>query len=421
MTIQWAKSSAVSSTTTSAISTRAVGRRRPGEQRDGLAAVARVLDGDLATRGPRPGEVDARRRRGWRARATRRTCPPATTTRRRWRRSHQRSSAAPRWSRTRVGVRPGRGVGNGSCGGVDARADDRRARFGSHRRRDRGRRGRRRRGGVRQDVCLVGIAVPSCRGRRWCRTRRDPTRPPATPSARVRTCRRRRMGPERRATFAEITASQARRNRTDSLAGVPRPLTLLTVHAHPDDEASKGAATVAKYHAEGVTTVLVCCTGGEEGELQNPGLREPGRPFHGLTPETEKAKLAELRPLELAESARLIGFDARRDARLPRLRHAGQPDQRASRVVPPGGHRRGHRPARRGDPPRAPAGRAHVRRRPARLPASRPPAGARHLGAGVRPGRRPRLVSRARRAVPAVEALLHGRGRGPGCSRCTRR
>ncbi len=53
-------------------------------------------------------------------------------------------------------------------------------------------------------------------------------------------------------------------------------LTLLTVHAHPDDEASKGAPTLARYHAEGVHTVLVCCTGGEEGELQNPSLREPG-------------------------------------------------------------------------------------------------------------------------------------------------
>ena len=90
---------------------------------------------------------------------------------------------------------------------------------------------------------------------------------------------------------------------------MPAALTLLTVHAHPDDEASKGAATVAKYHAEGVTTVLVCCTGGEEGDLQNPGLREPGQPFHGLTADEEKAMLAELRPLELAESARLIGFD----------------------------------------------------------------------------------------------------------------
>src|SRR5262245_66412868 len=86
-------------------------------------------------------------------------------------------------------------------------------------------------------------------------------------------------------------------------------LTLLSVHAHPHDEASKGAATVAKYHAENVHTVLVCCTGGEEGDLQNPSLREPGGPFHGLSPEAERALLAELRPLELSTSAALIAYD----------------------------------------------------------------------------------------------------------------
>src|SRR5437763_14587674 len=52
-------------------------------------------------------------------------------------------------------------------------------------------------------------------------------------------------------------------------------LCLLTVHAHPDDEASKGAGTVARYHAEGVHTVLVCCTGGEEGSILNPAMDRP--------------------------------------------------------------------------------------------------------------------------------------------------
>ena len=47
---------------------------------------------------------------------------------------------------------------------------------------------------------------------------------------------------------------------------------LLTVHAHPDDESSKGAGTVAKYHDQGVRTVLVCCTGGEEGDILNPAM-----------------------------------------------------------------------------------------------------------------------------------------------------
>lgn len=87
------------------------------------------------------------------------------------------------------------------------------------------------------------------------------------------------------------------------------PLTLMTVHAHPDDEASKGAPTLARYHGLGVRTVLVCCTGGEEGDLQNPTLREPGQPFHGLDPDEERSLVAAMRPAELAASAEVIGFD----------------------------------------------------------------------------------------------------------------
>jgi mycothiol S-conjugate amidase len=84
----------------------------------------------------------------------------------------------------------------------------------------------------------------------------------------------------------------------------------MTVHAHPDDEASKGAPTVARYFEEGVRTVLVCCTGGEEGDLQNPSLREPGEIFHNLTPEAEKALMAEVRPHELRQATEAIGFSA---------------------------------------------------------------------------------------------------------------
>jgi mycothiol S-conjugate amidase len=84
----------------------------------------------------------------------------------------------------------------------------------------------------------------------------------------------------------------------------------MTIHAHPDDEASKGAPTVARYFEEGVRTVLVCCTGGEEGDLQNPALREPGQPFHGATPEEEREIIARLRPDELKKSIDAIGFSA---------------------------------------------------------------------------------------------------------------
>src|SRR5215203_4637990 len=46
----------------------------------------------------------------------------------------------------------------------------------------------------------------------------------------------------------------------------------MAVHAHPDDESSKGAATMARYVAEGVDVLVVTCTGGERGEVLNPKL-----------------------------------------------------------------------------------------------------------------------------------------------------
>lgn len=101
----------------------------------------------------------------------------------------------------------------------------------------------------------------------------------------------------------------------------------MTVHAHPDDEASKGAPTLARYSAQGCTTVLVCCTGGEEGDLQNPALRLPGQPFHGLDSVGERRLLAELRPKELAQSAAVIGFD---HVEMLGYRDSGMPDSEAN-------------------------------------------------------------------------------------------
>ncbi|MBZ2196601.1 mycothiol conjugate amidase Mca [Ruania sp. N2-46] len=46
----------------------------------------------------------------------------------------------------------------------------------------------------------------------------------------------------------------------------------MAVHAHPDDESSKGAATMARYAAEGVEVLVVTCTGGERGDILNPRL-----------------------------------------------------------------------------------------------------------------------------------------------------
>jgi mycothiol S-conjugate amidase len=78
----------------------------------------------------------------------------------------------------------------------------------------------------------------------------------------------------------------------------PERLCLLTIHAHPDDESSKGAGSVARYAAEGVYTVLVCCTGGEEGEILNPAMDRP----------EVRADLPGVRARELARAAEIIGY-----------------------------------------------------------------------------------------------------------------
>ncbi len=75
--------------------------------------------------------------------------------------------------------------------------------------------------------------------------------------------------------------------------------TILSVHAHPDDEASKGASIIAKYKALGTRAVLVTATGGEEGDILNKVLDN----------EETRNNLAEIRRNELHASARIIGYD----------------------------------------------------------------------------------------------------------------
>src|SRR5262245_14588526 len=65
---------------------------------------------------------------------------------------------------------------------------------------------------------------------------------------------------------------------SSALAASPAPgrgLRLMAVHAHPDDESSKGAATMARYVSEGVEVLVVTCTGGEAGSVLNPALDKP--------------------------------------------------------------------------------------------------------------------------------------------------
>ncbi|MGH3329594.1 MAG: mycothiol conjugate amidase Mca [Streptomycetales bacterium] len=75
-------------------------------------------------------------------------------------------------------------------------------------------------------------------------------------------------------------------------------LRLMGVHAHPDDESSKGAATVARYVAEGVDVLIVTCTGGERGDVLNPKLR--GDP-------AVEADLTEVRRREMTAAREILG------------------------------------------------------------------------------------------------------------------
>ena len=56
------------------------------------------------------------------------------------------------------------------------------------------------------------------------------------------------------------------------------PLRLLAVHADPDDESSKGAATMAMYAAAGVDVLLATCTDGSRGDIQNPAMEASRTP-----------------------------------------------------------------------------------------------------------------------------------------------
>jgi len=78
-------------------------------------------------------------------------------------------------------------------------------------------------------------------------------------------------------------------------------LRLMAVHAHPDDESSKGAATLARYADEGHRIVVVTLTGGERGDILNPALNTPD--VHG--------RIAEVRRDEMARAAEILGVEHR--------------------------------------------------------------------------------------------------------------
>ena len=76
-----------------------------------------------------------------------------------------------------------------------------------------------------------------------------------------------------------------------------QPVTLLAVRPHPDDESTSTGGMLAFYSARGVRTGVVICTGGEEGEIQDPDL----------DPVADKPRLRELRAREVRDACAILG------------------------------------------------------------------------------------------------------------------
>src|SRR6185312_11770663 len=80
-----------------------------------------------------------------------------------------------------------------------------------------------------------------------------------------------------------------------AIAAQAAPLRLMAVHAHPDDESSKGAATLARYAADGIGVMVVSCTGGERGDILNPKYT------------LGELDIPQLRQSEMARAAEILG------------------------------------------------------------------------------------------------------------------
>ena len=75
----------------------------------------------------------------------------------------------------------------------------------------------------------------------------------------------------------------------------------MAVHAHPDDESSKGAATMARYASEGAQVMVCTLTGGERGDILNPAMDRP----------EVKADMARIRREEMARARAVLGVEQR--------------------------------------------------------------------------------------------------------------
>ena len=92
---------------------------------------------------------------------------------------------------------------------------------------------------------------------------------------------------------------------------------MMTIHAHPDDESSKGAGSVAVCADAGVRATLVCCTGGEEGDILNPAMDLP----------EVRENIGSVRRDELSKAAEIIGYEK---VHYLEYRDSGMPDSQAN-------------------------------------------------------------------------------------------
>jgi len=117
---------------------------------------------------------------------------------------------------------------------------------------------------------------------------------------------------------------------------LPRARTLMAIHAHPDDEVIFGGGALTRYAAQGYTVVVVTCTNGDKGRVEDPRL---------VTPPT-RARLGAVRLAELRRAVQALGVTYAHDlgyadsGRVPLPRSAdphalihADPDEVAMRLV----------------------------------------------------------------------------------------
>src|SRR5258708_10713430 len=145
--------------------------------------------------------------------------------------------------------------------------------------------------GMQPDPARVFVhryGTERCRGHKtqcWARVACPPVCPPSAPPEKIK--------------GDHLSAETASPEGLDALAGPAGPagLRLMAVHAHPDDESSKGAATMARYVAEDVEVLVVTCTGGERGSILNPAMDRP----------EVKADIAGVREREMDRAREILG------------------------------------------------------------------------------------------------------------------